>query len=589
MIVLYLILSAAFASAPKVYLQPVEIVEDTPIDSFSDRTDGWPVEKISKDLLTPDTSLFDSLNRYPSLFSKGGLSSGSPNISIRGSSDYSRTLVLYDGIQLNARDGLGANPLLILTENLSQIHILKGPASVYYGPDAVGGAINLIPEQIKRPKIRGGIGSFGNRTAYFGSPIIDNDFNHIQMSGFLSNTDGSFNYDQDGYSGVRNNNNNATQKINVEAQQKFARSLLKENLVYAQEFGASPGPINNSISPTYYNRTATLFSFLAEHTFDERTKLSYRISNVSTENFNQSSGVTTRWFSNEMIDATSFEKKLTEFLSAQVFLDYFHNTFENKPAVSKQNDVRVEPGLIFKYTPDSQYLVTPGIRYLPSEGKFVKSILVSQEFTLLKNWISYSEAFRSPTFTQKYWNDSSYIGNPNLTPEQSYQIEAGLANKSGLSFLAYSTRYDNYIQFVSGTPSTYQNSGSANVFGIDLEAGLAPSIWTFVFKYSYMSTQIIQTNTEMPLSPHNRASLIMGLQLGPFITEIQNTYWDRYYLSATQIIDPWIVTDLNFRTVGMANWAFKAGIQNILDVKRVYTALYPEPGRSFYANIERSF
>ncbi len=587
-------------NAPALQVQPTELVVDTPLDSFSERTEGLPTQTISTDTLHPDSSLFESLNQYPSLFSKGDLSGGSPSLSIRGSGDYSRTLLLYDGIPLNARDGLGANPLLISTEDLSHIQILKGPASVYYGSDAMGGAINLIPEELHQSKIRLGAGSFGKRTLLLASPVWQNDSNHLQISGFLSAIDGNFNFDQSGFTGTRSNNNSETQRVAVSGQHKLKRTLIKENLIYAQSFGTSPGPIDNSIAPTYYNRLSTLGSFLIEHSFDEASKLSYRASNVEAENFNQISGVTTRWYSNELLQTFSFERKFEDALSSELFVDNFNNTFENKPAVSKLTDTRFEPGFIIKYAPDAQYLVSPGLRYLPNDGKFVKSVIVSQESLGLRNWLSYAESFRSPNFTQKYWNDSTFVGNPNLTAEQSYQIEAGLSrkpnpaaeglfNKVGFEASVYSTRYDNYIQFVTGAPSTYQNAGGANIFGVDAETGINYKIWSFSLSYSYMTAQLTQTPTNMTLAPTNRASFLLGAQLGPLVTEIQNTYWDKYYVSATQTVDPWIVTDLTFRTLGLAEWVVKAGVLNILDVKRIYTALYPEPGRNFYVNLEKAF
>jgi outer membrane receptor protein involved in Fe transport len=58
-------------------------------------------------------------------------------------------LLLYDGIRLNKPTfRFGANQYLntIDAETLDRIEVVRGPSSVMYGSDAIGGVVNLIPE-----------------------------------------------------------------------------------------------------------------------------------------------------------------------------------------------------------------------------------------------------------------------------------------------------------------------------------------------------------------------------------------------------------------------------------------------------------
>ena len=60
-------------------------------------------------------------------------------------------LVLRDGIRLNNASSGSASLAFIDTTDIQQIEVLKGPASVLYGTDAIGGVIQLvskIPEKI---------------------------------------------------------------------------------------------------------------------------------------------------------------------------------------------------------------------------------------------------------------------------------------------------------------------------------------------------------------------------------------------------------------------------------------------------------
>lgn len=65
------------------------------------------------------------------------------SIFLRGS-NAAHTLILQDGMRSNTATVAGTNLHLIDTTDIKQIEILKGPASVQYGTDAIGGVIQLI-------------------------------------------------------------------------------------------------------------------------------------------------------------------------------------------------------------------------------------------------------------------------------------------------------------------------------------------------------------------------------------------------------------------------------------------------------------
>lgn len=94
---------------------------------------------------------------------------GQPNI--RGSSGYaygagSRVMVMLDGLPLLSPDASFAQFDLIPTDNISQIEIQKGAASVLYGSSALGGVINVITSDAPRkPKT-----SIRMRGQFYGSP-----------------------------------------------------------------------------------------------------------------------------------------------------------------------------------------------------------------------------------------------------------------------------------------------------------------------------------------------------------------------------------------------------------------------------------
>jgi iron complex outermembrane recepter protein len=82
-----------------------------------------------------------------------GIYSNNNVVSMRGLSgdDQGRTLVLLDDVPINKADEGTVNWHLINRENIDQISVIKGPGSVVYGSNAMGGIINIrthVPDKV---------------------------------------------------------------------------------------------------------------------------------------------------------------------------------------------------------------------------------------------------------------------------------------------------------------------------------------------------------------------------------------------------------------------------------------------------------
>ncbi|GAB4403676.1 MAG: hypothetical protein OHK0039_03100 [Bacteroidia bacterium] len=103
------------------------------------------------------------ISQIPGVDNQGG------QINIRGSSGYaygvgSRVMVTLDGLPLLTGDAGTANLDLIPVDNISQIEVMKGAASVLYGSAALGGVISIItadPGDKPRTSLRLRGGFFG--------------------------------------------------------------------------------------------------------------------------------------------------------------------------------------------------------------------------------------------------------------------------------------------------------------------------------------------------------------------------------------------------------------------------------------------
>lgn len=78
-------------------------------------------------------------------------SQGLKRIHIRGE-DAFRNLVLIDGQKISEHKSMSGPALLIDPSSVERIEVIKGPASVLYGSDAIGGVINIITKKgAKKP------------------------------------------------------------------------------------------------------------------------------------------------------------------------------------------------------------------------------------------------------------------------------------------------------------------------------------------------------------------------------------------------------------------------------------------------------
>ena len=81
-------------------------------------------------------------------------SQGLKRISIRGE-DAFRTLVLIDGQKISEHKSMSGSPILIDASRIERVEVIKGPASVLYGSDAIGGVVNIITKKGGQKPVEG--------------------------------------------------------------------------------------------------------------------------------------------------------------------------------------------------------------------------------------------------------------------------------------------------------------------------------------------------------------------------------------------------------------------------------------------------
>lgn len=106
-----------------------------------------PIISISHDYITSNTNtnIIESLTKIPGV---SAITTG-PNVSkpyIRGLG-YNRILTLYDGVRQEGQQWGDEHGIEVDQYSIDHIEVIKGPASLTYGSDALAGVVNLVPSQ----------------------------------------------------------------------------------------------------------------------------------------------------------------------------------------------------------------------------------------------------------------------------------------------------------------------------------------------------------------------------------------------------------------------------------------------------------
>lgn len=148
-----------------------------------------PIVSINKEYLTSNlsTNVIDAIAKIPGVSS---VTTG-PNVSkpfIRGLG-FNRILTLYDGMRQEGQQWGDEHGIEMDNYAINKIEIIKGPASLMYGSDALAGVINLIPSQpLNINKISGAVITEHqtNNGMFGGSVFLTGNKNGFEYGGRIS-------------------------------------------------------------------------------------------------------------------------------------------------------------------------------------------------------------------------------------------------------------------------------------------------------------------------------------------------------------------------------------------------------------------
>ena len=419
-----------------------------------------------------------------------------------GESDYVKVLV--DGVPLNNPGG-AFDFATLTTDNLDRIEVVRGPASVVYGSDAVAGVVQLFTRRgtgapLGFADVRAGTygsleGEAGvtggtQRLGYSASASnrqtdgflpFNNDFRNRTGSARITfapsfasvdvtarRTDATYHFPTDGSGAVVDSNSVRRDRrtvLGLDASRHVTSRVDLRLLGAASRLdgGSSNDPDSPGDSAGFYGRDDSRI---------ERRSAELRADVRATERATLSVGAAVE---REQARSTS-ESRFQTFSASPSFF-----------AAHRTNDA-VYAQVVGLAADRLTYTASGRVDDNATYGTFVtgRASLAWQLGGATSVRAAIGNAFKEPAFEETF-SSSFTIGNANLQPERTVSWEASAEHRFGQRMVVSATYFDQHfrdlIQYVSGDASndfrgTNENLGAATARGLELEAR-APTVGAF--------------------------------------------------------------------------------------------------------------
>ena len=607
-----------------------------------ERVTADDMETLDKKNITQAVNLLPGIN----LGNAGARNEGM--IYIRGF-DMRQVPLYLDGIpQYVPYDGY-VDPNRFTTFDLSEITVSKGYSSVLFGPNTLGGAINMVsrkPEKQFEATMRGGMISGEDRLASsFAALNFGSNQGTWYAEGNLSTLNSDFWSLSDSY--VPNKNENGGKRDN--SQTKDFKGGVKIGYTpnktdeYALSFNAINSkkgvPVYAGLNPSnkarfwkytdwdksslyYIGKTAIgSKSYLKTRayydgyynvldSYDDATYTTQKkgfTSIYDDKTFGASAELGSELIKYNTLKLAVHEKHdlHREYNVGQTAKAFEDNTLslavENSWIASQHISVIVGARQDFRDTIKAQDLFGTVISSFPLENNqaanyqlaVIGRISEQQEVT---GYIARTTRF--PTLKDRYsYRFGSALPNPALAPEKSwnYGLDYSIKPSDNLKLMAsvYQSKLSNVIQQVDNVaPGVYQfrNTGEATYTGFECSADWKATSWLKAFGgYSYIDRKN-DSNPSLRFTdvPHNKISGYLQFLLGKNTwTLVEAEYNSKRYSTSDGKYTAGSYGLLNLRanTTLHNSLSIQAAVENVFDRNYAVSEGYPEPGRQFVLSV----
>lgn len=609
---------AALAAAQEQTL-PDTVVTATRIET--------PIEQVgsSVTLITADELerrqihvVSDVLRDVPSVaVNRSGVVGNQTEVRIRGAAS-NQSLVVIDGVRVNNPNGSGFDFNGLLNLGIERIEVLRGPSSVLWGSDAIGGVVNIVTKRAERPfqaslAVEGG--SFGTGQV-LGSVGSRGDQYDVLVSGTYFDTRG-----ESSGSELRGNRERDASRIgalNLKAGLRPADNL-ELNLVgsYSEDstefddfVGGTEMPVvdaDNDVDKTESSLRAEGKLTLLDDTWEHIVSAGlYKIDTDTRFEFADNTASEGR--TNQAYYQTNYYFDTPEFGSGEhavTFLaDYKEDESENS-FFAKRSIRNNAYALNYNAGFNDSLFFTGGIRYDDNDRFDNTDTYRLTGAYIQRDWGtrfhgSYGKAVKNPTLTELFGFFGDFRGNPDLQPETGFGWDLGIEQSlSEGRFKGDVTYFNSRIEdLIVGAGNTVENlNGNSKAQGVEVSvrAMLLDGL-DLTASYTYTETED-PDGDELVRRPKNLASLIFNYAFvgGRANTNLairyngsQNDYaFDSLTFERSQVtLDAFTIVDLNGSYKINEYLDVVGRVENLLDEKYEEVFGYGSVRRGFYVGLK---
>lgn len=463
---------------------------------------------------------------------QSGSRGNNTSVFIRGS-ESDHVLVLIDGVEVNSTT-LGAFDFAHLTtENVERIEILRGAGGTLYGSQAIGGVINIITKKGQGPLEAGLSLEGGNGSTHRQGLTLRGD------AGKLAYSFSAARMESQGFHSVNDNYRNIASSARLDYQVNENASLKGIFHFVKTDLGLFNN--NNFASQPDPNAREAATQYLGKLEWEQKIlkNWDYRISgSMFKEHIKDSDDVDACTFFGFPCDSRTRDRfrprtDTGEFQTNYRFEDWSTTTFgaeyKRRSASTSEGIDKAIRNLGYYLQEQFQFLdrrliMIPGIRLDDNQSfgtawtpSFSTAYLFRETGTKLK--AGYAKGFKAPTLNDLFFPPGfgcPAFGNPNLGPEKSWELNAGVEQdlvqdrvKLGATYFHREVQDMIEGRPIPGDPLgcfRAENVGSARFDGAELSLGikLLDSL-TVNANYTYLDWDT--ADGKLPRRPRHRGNV----------------------------------------------------------------------------------
>jgi vitamin B12 transporter len=619
-----LLLSTAIAAAPlsspasaQSLDQPSSDPTETPADEVvvtgvraeqSRRETGQAIAVVTREEIGRRQTVVvtDILQTLPGVtVTRNGSIGGLTAVRIRGAED-AQTLVVIDGVRVNDPSSpAGAFDFAnLLSSNIERIEVLRGPNSVPWGSQAIGGVVNIITAKPPADGLNARANAeYGYADQVFASAGVSGGRGRLSgsLTGGYLRTDGisaaASGSERDGYRQY-----GASGRLGLEITDGIALDLRGYAADSRTEIDGFPPPSFGLADTDEFSTAEELYGYAGLRAdFAEgriRNRVAFTIADINRDNFSRSAGDEPLFFGRGRSERYEYQGdfRLVEQLRVIAGAEHEDSRFTDGDVSASVGITSVYGQLIAK--PVRQLTVTGGVRHDDHEQFGSETTLGADAALALDTGttlrLSYGEGFKAPTLFQLY---GGFIGNEDLRPERARNYGAGveqsfLDGRAVVGATYFRRRTRDQIDFDLGT-FTYGNIARTRAEGVELELALRPvQALTVTANYSYIDSENrspgANLGNDLARRPRETVSvnadyrLPFGLGLGATVSHVGDSFDNA---ANTVRLDGFVLASVRAELPVGERFSIYGRVENLFDERYETVRGYDVFGRAAYGGV----